>query len=117
LLKNSHLAAILESPLRGVASLRLRGPFRGCDDPTIFEQPGFSTTSLHSGATNSGVNVKVLLRALRRQANARIILCNILPDCAVPDSLVQYLTKLRSARFPCAIFNQIEQRQILLCNI
>jgi len=39
LLKNSHLAAILESPLCSVALLRLRVSFCGCDDLTIFEQP------------------------------------------------------------------------------
>jgi hypothetical protein len=47
LLKNSHLAAVLESRLvrRSAACahwvLRLRGAFCGCDDLTIFEQPEF----------------------------------------------------------------------------
>jgi uncharacterized protein (TIGR00369 family) len=41
LLKNSHLAAVLESPLCGVALLHLRGAFCGCDDLTIFEQPQY----------------------------------------------------------------------------
>jgi hypothetical protein len=45
LLKNSHLAAILESRLVRRSAvyaqrvLRLRGAFCGCDDLTIFEQP------------------------------------------------------------------------------
>ena len=33
------LAAVLASPLVGVALLRLRRVFCGCDDLTIFEQP------------------------------------------------------------------------------
>ena len=47
LLKNSHLAAVLENRLCGVETqnfaslLRLLGAFCGCDDLTIFEQPEF----------------------------------------------------------------------------
>jgi len=42
LLKNSHLAAVLVAYLCGVALLRLRVHSCGCDDLTIFEQPGLS---------------------------------------------------------------------------
>jgi len=42
LLKNSHLAAVLVASLCGVALPRLRGRSCGCDDLTVFEQPGFS---------------------------------------------------------------------------
>jgi len=41
LLKNSHIAAVLVAYLCGVALLRLRVRSCGCNDLTVFEQPGF----------------------------------------------------------------------------
>jgi hypothetical protein len=47
LLKNSHLAAILESPfVRRSAATPPQGLSSGCDDLTIFEQPGFFNSLL-----------------------------------------------------------------------
>jgi hypothetical protein len=51
LLKNSHLAAVLESPfvrrsaVYALWVLRLRRAFCGCDDLTIFEQPKISAAN------------------------------------------------------------------------
>jgi hypothetical protein len=57
LLKNSHLAAILERPfVRRSAATPLQG-ICGCDDPTIFEQPEFFNSlldvTIEEGASRS----------------------------------------------------------------
>ena len=45
-MKNSHLAAVLVASLCGVALPRLRVRSCGCDDLTVFEQPGFFNSLL-----------------------------------------------------------------------